>query len=72
MLYIAKTHLVFGRRAMKSLIFFVLAVVAAASAAEIETDEGVLVATKDNFDSIVKDNQFVLVEFCKYNYNNLL
>lgn len=31
--------------------------------AAIETDEGVLVLTEDNFDSAVEKNQFVLVEF---------
>ena len=38
---------------------------AALALAEIEVEEGVLVGTKDNFDQIIKDNKFVLVEFCK-------
>ena len=47
----------------------VLAALVALSAAddkpEIELEEGVLVLTTANFDAAVKDNEFVLVEFCK-------
>lgn len=33
--------------------------------AEIQTENGVLVLTQDNFQTAIKDNQYVLVEFCK-------
>lgn len=33
---------------------------------EIKDEEGVLVFTKDNFKTGITDNEFVLVEFCKY------
>ena len=32
---------------------------------QVEIEDGVLVLTDKNFDSVVKDNEFVLVEFCK-------
>lgn len=43
-----------------------LAVIAALVAAEIQVEEGVLVVTVENFDSVIADNDFVLVEFCKF------
>ena len=33
---------------------------------DIKREENVLVLTKDNFDSAIADNKFLLVEFCKY------
>jgi len=33
---------------------------------EIKNEEGILVFTKDNFKTGITDNEFVLVEFCKY------
>jgi hypothetical protein len=33
---------------------------------EIKNEEGVLVFTQDNFEKGIKENEFVLVEFCKY------
>jgi len=38
---------------------------AAFVAAEVDVEEGVLVGTAENFDSIIADNKYVLVEFCK-------
>lgn len=38
----------------------------AISHAKVETEDGVLVITKDNFDSVIQDNDYVLLEFCKY------
>ena len=34
-------------------------------AAEVEVEENVLVVTQDNFQQIVNENEFVLMEFCK-------
>jgi thiol-disulfide isomerase/thioredoxin len=44
-------------------ISLVLLFLALAFAAEIELDEGVLVATTDNFDTILAENDKILVEF---------
>lgn len=33
--------------------------------ADIKTEDGVLVLTKDNFDAATTENAFILVEFCK-------
>jgi hypothetical protein len=38
----------------------------AACLAEVELDEGVYVLNKDNFDSFIEQNEYVLLEFCKY------
>lgn len=47
---------------------FVLAALClvAASHAKVELEEGILVINKDNFDSVIKDNDYVLIEFCEY------
>jgi len=48
---------------MLKLLLSALFIVGVFSKAEIETEENVLVLTKDNFDDAVKTNEFVLVEF---------
>lgn len=51
---------------MLKLIFAAALLIAyAATESEVELEDGVLVLTEDNFDSVVQDNEFVLVEFCK-------
>lgn len=46
------------------LLLVVVAVVY--SEVEVVSEEGVLVLTKDNFQTAISDNDFILVEFCKY------
>jgi len=47
-------------------LFLAASYVAASAEAEVKVEEGVLVATVDNFKQLIADNEFVLVEFCKY------
>lgn len=48
-----------------ALIFLQLFVVVL-SESNIKTEDEVLVLTKGNFKDAIKDNEFILVEFCKY------
>lgn len=50
--------------------FLICALLAASyvAAADIKLEEGVIVATVDNFKQVITDNEFVLVEFCEYSY----
>lgn len=32
---------------------------------DVQVEDGVLVLTAENFDSVIEDNEYVLVEFCK-------
>lgn len=49
-----------------SLVLLVAGLALVASDAEVKEEDGVLVLTKDNFQSVVEGNEFVLVEFCEY------
>lgn len=51
---------------MKFLICALLAVASYVAAADIKLEEDVIVATVDNFKQVISENEFVLVEFCKY------
>ena len=37
-----------------------------AAQAKIETEDEVLVLTKDNFDEALKEHDYILIEFCEY------
>ena len=52
---------------MRVLRFALLAVLSVVVATEeITKDEGVLVLKKTNFNQALEENEFVLVEFCKF------
>ena len=53
---------------MKLQIVPLLALFVVAFAEEIAEEEGVLVLQTSNFDQALKDNQYILVEFCEYWY----
>jgi len=36
---------------------------------EVKREENVLVLTKENFESVISENKFILVEFCKLSIN---
>lgn len=49
-----------------SLLFVALATVSVQAEEEIKVEDGVLVLTQSNFKQAITDNEFILVEFCKY------
>lgn len=49
-----------------SLLLVATATLAVQAAEEIKTEDGVLVLTVKNFKEAIADNEYVLVEFCKY------
>lgn len=51
---------------MKYLVIGTFFLFAAVALAEIQEEDGVLVLTTENFKSAIADNQFILVEFCKF------
>lgn len=53
------------RMKLSSLILTFSLCYLAVFAADVEEEEGVLVLTKNNFQSVISENQYVLVEFCK-------
>lgn len=53
-------------------ITVILAFVIGIAFAEIQEEENVLVLTTKNFDDALKDNKFILVEFCKYHIDNTI
>lgn len=50
-----------------SLLFVAVATLGVQAEEEIKLEDGVLVLTEKNFKQAIEDNEFLLVEFCKYN-----
>lgn len=55
-----------GVASLLPVVLAVVVVVLVSADEEITKDEGVLVLTKKNFQKATEDNEFILVEFCKY------
>lgn len=51
---------------MFRITLFLVLLAVAYSEVEVVSDEGVLVLNKENFKKATSDNEFILVEFCKY------
>lgn len=49
-------------------LFALLACLLGAALAKIETEDEVLVITKDNFDEALEKHPYILLEFCEYIY----
>lgn len=49
-----------------SLLFVAVATISVQAEEEIKVEDGVLVLTQNNFKQAITDNEFILVEFCKY------
>lgn len=45
---------------------FLVALCATAFSADITEEDGVMVLTDANWEHAIKDNEFILVEFCKF------
>ena len=65
---VLSTSRTFPQVNMKLQIVPLLALFVVAFAEEIAEEEGVLVLKTSNFDQALKDNQYILVEFCEYRY----
>lgn len=51
-------------------ILFVTALCVMGSLAEIDTEDGIMVITEDNFEEAIDENPYIAIEFCKYFFFN--
>lgn len=51
---------------MRVILFTALALLGSVLGDEVPSEENVLVLGKSNFESVLSNNEFVLVEFCKF------
>lgn len=49
-----------------NILLFITCSISCSFASDIKTEENVLVLNKENFDTALNSNEYVLVEFCKY------